>query len=191
MEDNQLNNSQDRLFVAFMERVMERISALEDNQNKLLQLVEQSNSNIDYILAKNTSCFFSVSLCLKYTPQPIARSLFTPLPQQPAFGTPTNPAFGFGALSSQQVDSTDCNKFDTIKTIIKQAFPQCKLYIDNVPTSSQKGTLYLELENGVLLDTVMNTLDMQLLQYAQYDKWHKLTNDGMKNVMRSKHLHRL
>ena len=179
----------DNLLVAFMERIMERISALEERQNKLLQAIEETNSKLEYVVGKSTSCFFSVSMYLKDTPQP---GIFTFAAQPPTFGAP-QVGFGFGssAPAPHQNVPTNRRKLDTITTLIKEAFPQCKVYIDTFPTSSQKGTLYLELENGVMVDTVMNKLDMQLLQHVRYDKWHKLTDDNMKNVFRSKNLHQL
>lgn len=156
MEDMQFNTPQDKLLVM----LIERISALEDRQNKLLQAVEQSNKNLEYLWVKNASCYYSFCVFPK---------LITTLED--------------GVERVREVGNyiDFIRNLETVKNIIKDQFPQCKLYIDR--RNDNSATIYMLFNDRVSEDNLIAKLELSILQHLRVNNWNKLTEQNMKNAM--------
>lgn len=161
MEDMQFNTPQDKLLVM----LVERMSALEDEQTKLRQAIEQSNKNLEHLWIKNTSCYYSVSLKLKNN--------FNTRYEHTNIGE--NNVSQYGQFVRRQLDS--------IKDIINDAF-QCKLYCNRSVTNFEL-TLYFEFENRITIDTLMDKLDLPFSHYVMSSSWRKLSKDNMTHIIRT------
>lgn len=164
MEDMDYTTPQDKLLVM----LVERISALEDEQTKLRQSVEQSNKNLEHIWVRTASYFYSVELSLKDTRPP------------------------FGEDTIQNRATLIQNKLDTIKTLITNAFPRCKLSVNRENEREvynyREKMLYIQFENRIMIDTLMDMLDIPMLYHAEFKNWNKLSENDMKDILRNNDL---
>lgn len=158
MEDIEFTTPQDKLLVM----LVERISALEDQQTKLLQAVQQSNKNFEHIWVKTASYFYSVELSFKDLEE-------LPIHQESI---------------EHNITCID-NTLATIKTIITNKFPSCKLSVDkNRRRYCSHKRLYIQFENRMMIDTLIDMLDIPLLYHVDIGNWNKLSETDMKTVLR-------
>lgn len=135
----QYNTPQDKLLVM----LLERISALEDKHNKLVQTIEKLSTCVTICIeTKRTSC-----------------------------NGPFSTTLGF------------------VKSIIKEVFPQCTLYIERsliLYQSNISTILYLVFKTPVSLDTVKQSLHYRLFQYIDIHEWMTLTESDMQSLLQSR-----
>lgn len=161
-EDIQLqyNTPQDKLLVM----LLERISSLEDEQRKLRQTVEKSNVNLNNLWATSSSVYFGITIQAKLPPPP------NNFGQGIAFGV--GPNFGIN-------QGFTLHKLDIVKNIITSIFPQCSITIArNLSTN-----IYLEFETPMILETLKETLELQLLRHVHILSWSTLSKSEMTTIL--------
>lgn len=173
-EDTQLqyNTPQDKLLVM----LLERISSLEDEQRKLRQTVEKNNVNLNNLWATSSSVYFGITIQAKLQ-VPSNNIGFGAVP---TFGA-VYAGFGVAAnLPDLGINhGLTLNKLDIVKNIILNAFPQCSITVArNKPT-----TIYLEFESPMILDTLKETLELQLLRHVHILNWSTLSKSEMINIL--------
>jgi hypothetical protein len=163
----QYNTPQDKLLIM----LLERISALEDEQSKLRQAVEQSNANLETLWSKSSSVFFGI--CIRGKCQLPVETVFG------GFGFASPTIFG-GDVIGQQYSFTS-EQLQSVKNIITDTFPQSLLTV----TRNQFVNIYFEFETPMLLDTVKEALELKLLHHVHILTWSTLSKSEMASVLRS------
>lgn len=159
----QYDTPQDKLLVM----LLERISSLEDEQHKLRQAVEKSNANLEQIWTKSSSVYFGI--CMRSKRPPITFGNFD---DQNIYGL-----FGQG-LFGQQYNFTP-EAIEHIKNIITNTFPQSSLTVTRNPFVN----IYIEFNTQMLLDTVKDALELQLLRHVHIVSWSTLSKSEMTNIL--------
>lgn len=141
----QYNTPQDRLLIM----LLERISALEDEQQKLRQEVKTSNETLAHIWAKSSSVYFCIVIEGKR--------------ETPTYSIAGVEHYPFGI----RYEYLSTEKINTVKKTIKDTF-ECIVSIEKEsrygPTVSTV-SLYLEFNKPMLLDTLTKSNYSDMFTY--------------------------
>lgn len=157
----QYNTPQDKLLIM----LLERLSAVEDEQNKLRQAVEKSNVYVENLISKSSSVYFGI--CVKGKLPPPTNNVIAPTFGHFGFG---NPLIEYNAMTAE--------KLDIIKNIIANAFPQCSITVGR-----GRSNIYLEFNTPMLLDTLKDTLEIPLLHHVHILSWSTLSKSEMATML--------
>jgi len=161
----QYNTPQDKLLVM----LLERMSAVEDEQNKLRQAVEKSNAYVENLISKSSSVYFGI--CVKGKLSPPTNNANMPVFGQGVFGGFGNPLIEYNAMTAE--------KLDVVKNTIANAFPQCSITV----ARGRSTNIYLEFNTPMLLDTLKDTLEIPLLHHVHILSWSTLSKSEMATML--------
>jgi hypothetical protein len=162
--DMEYNTPQDKLLIM----IIERLSAVEDEQNKLRQAVEKSNVYVENLISKSSSVYFGICVKGKIPPP-------NNIGNVPAFG---QSVFGFGNPLIEY-NAMTAEKLDVVKNIIANAFPLCSITVARGRSTNS----YLEFNTPMLLDTLKDTLEIPLLHHVHILSWSTLSKSEMATML--------